>query len=295
MYQTTQPPARLMRSSSGVIGGVCTGLATHYGMSVVFVRLIFMLLTLAYGIGPLLYGILVLLLPAEQPSAFGANSTTAQSSASSAPAPARRKTIFSYIAGGVAGLSALISFVSNVGTILDILPPASPVPAVATRMPVYVIPTISPYDMPTPIPTPIVSSFPASINGTYTLRAVADTDPNLEITRATIDDAQTAIHFRFRNTTGESASISVSPPGDPRSFFIASSDLSRVFLLRDIEGIAIQPQRTVVEPGEDVEFTLIFDRIEDSMTRFHLIEGLVDDPDVIEWVFQNVVLQRRAV
>jgi phage shock protein PspC (stress-responsive transcriptional regulator) len=291
MYQTTQPPARLMRSSSGVIGGVCTGLATHYGMSVVFVRLIFMLLTLAYGIGPLLYGVLVLLLPAEQPSAFGANSTTAQSSASSAPAPARRKTIFSYIAGAVAGISALISFVSNVGTIVDVIPSVPPGPAVATMVPARVIPTIAQYDTPIPIPTPTISSFPASINGAYTLQTVADTDPNLVITRATIDDAHTAIHFRFRNATGESASISVSPPGDRRAFFIVSSDFSKVFPLRDIEGIAIQPQHAVVEPGDVLEFTLTFDRIDDSMTHFHLIEGLVDDPDVTEWVFKDVVLE----
>src|SRR5689334_2009323 len=122
MYSPTQSTARLMRSSSGLIGGVCAGLSAHFGISLAFVRLIFILLTLAYGIGPLLYIILVLVLPIEPAVTLAAETNSAHGYASSAGPPARRKTIFSYIAGAIAGISAVMSFASNVGAILDFVP-----------------------------------------------------------------------------------------------------------------------------------------------------------------------------
>ncbi len=292
MYPPTQSNARLMRSSSGLIGGVCAGLSAHFGINLAFVRLIFILLTLAYGIGPLLYIVLVLVLPIEPAVTLGTEPNAVYGHASTAGPPARRKTIFSYIAGAIAGISAVISFASNVGAILDFVPTIVPHSSVPTTMPWHFVPTTEPdTSVPTPVPTPFVSSFPTSINGEYTLRTVSDTDRNLKITRVTIDDTQTTVHFRFYNATGEDANISVSRPSDPRAFYIASTDLSRIFPLRDIEGIAIQPQYSLVSPGETLEFTLIFDRIDDSMTRFHLVEGVADDPEVTEWVFQNVTLK----
>jgi len=60
------PQARLMRSETNkMFAGVCGGIATYLGIDAVFVRLAFILLIFASGIGILLYLILMILMPSE--------------------------------------------------------------------------------------------------------------------------------------------------------------------------------------------------------------------------------------
>ncbi len=58
--------AKLMRSESDrMIGGVCGGIATYLGVDSVFVRLAFLVLIFASGIGLLIYLILMVIMPSE--------------------------------------------------------------------------------------------------------------------------------------------------------------------------------------------------------------------------------------
>ena len=58
--------ARLTRSESDkMISGVCGGIATYLGVDSVFVRLAFLVLAFASGVGILLYLILMILMPSE--------------------------------------------------------------------------------------------------------------------------------------------------------------------------------------------------------------------------------------
>ena len=60
------PEARLMRSENDkMISGVCGGIAAYLGVDSVFVRLAFILLLFASGIGVLLYLILMIVMPRE--------------------------------------------------------------------------------------------------------------------------------------------------------------------------------------------------------------------------------------
>lgn len=60
------PEARLMRSESDkMISGVCGGIAAYLGVDSVFVRLAFLLLLFASGIGFLLYFVLMIIMPSE--------------------------------------------------------------------------------------------------------------------------------------------------------------------------------------------------------------------------------------
>lgn len=55
---------KLYRSEKGkVIAGVCRGLAEHYNIDPILVRLIFILLSLINGLGIIIYGVLWLILP----------------------------------------------------------------------------------------------------------------------------------------------------------------------------------------------------------------------------------------
>ncbi len=60
------PEARLMRSEGDkMISGVCGGIAAYLGVDSVFVRLAFLLLLFASGIGFLLYFVLMIIMPSE--------------------------------------------------------------------------------------------------------------------------------------------------------------------------------------------------------------------------------------
>ena len=60
------PEARLLRSETDkMIAGVCGGIAAYLGVDPVFVRLAFLLLLFASGIGLLLYVVLMIIMPSE--------------------------------------------------------------------------------------------------------------------------------------------------------------------------------------------------------------------------------------
>lgn len=58
--------SRLLRTNDDrMIGGVCGGLARHFKIDPVLVRLGFALLTIYGGIGPVLYLLLLILMPLD--------------------------------------------------------------------------------------------------------------------------------------------------------------------------------------------------------------------------------------
>ena len=58
---------RLMRSSKDkILGGVCGGIAEHYGWDPTLVRLGWVVLSLAWGVGILLYIIAWLIMPVKK-------------------------------------------------------------------------------------------------------------------------------------------------------------------------------------------------------------------------------------
>lgn len=60
------PQARLMRSETDkMFAGVCGGIGAYLGVDSVFVRLAFLLLFFASGVGLLLYVVLMIIMPSE--------------------------------------------------------------------------------------------------------------------------------------------------------------------------------------------------------------------------------------
>lgn len=55
---------QLARSNNKVIGGVCAGLANYFGMDPVVMRIIFLIALLGFGVGPVIYIILWIVMPA---------------------------------------------------------------------------------------------------------------------------------------------------------------------------------------------------------------------------------------
>lgn len=130
------------------------------------------------------------------------------------------------------------------------------------------------------------------LEGEYSLNLPSKTQPEVLLTRVNVLKDKTIIGLRmdWPSTRAAVNSIGVFPPGHQMAFFIMSTDRSRRFNLLDVEGVAIRPTFTSVRPGENVEFTLTFERIDDDMSRFHLIEGDLELESGTPWHFLNVTL-----
>ncbi|UCD03942.1 MAG: PspC domain-containing protein [Candidatus Woesearchaeota archaeon] len=56
-------PKRIYRSSNRILGGVCSGIADYFNVDPTIVRILWILFSLAYGAGILLYFICWLIIP----------------------------------------------------------------------------------------------------------------------------------------------------------------------------------------------------------------------------------------
>ena len=113
-------PKPFTRSFDQVIAGVCGGLAEHLRISVVFVRLVFLVLALMQGLGVLVYVVLFFVMPAPHVQLIAARGTELGRLVVKAQRPTsllvRIVTVLVTLVSGVIGL---IGFVASVLGILD--------------------------------------------------------------------------------------------------------------------------------------------------------------------------------
>lgn len=88
--QASRPPRALRDTQGGIFGGVCAGLATHFGVEVKWVRLVMFLLILIKGFGFFLYAALWIFLPAQRPMASNAPGLESADRLGLRPGPKRR-------------------------------------------------------------------------------------------------------------------------------------------------------------------------------------------------------------
>ncbi len=132
------------------------------------------------------------------------------------------------------------------------------------------------------------------LNGTYKLNKRSYTASNLKIKRIIVTDDETVVHFKYTNYKGNKfakgvasgGGIGIYLAGHKGAFRIVSTDGKKRYLLTDSSGIGIRPDGTNIPIDKSKEFTITFPRIDDSMNRFHLMEGNVKNA----WHFMNVSL-----
>lgn len=271
---------QLVRTRSGLFAGVCGGLADYFGMNLAFVRLTFLVLTLSYGVGLLLYILLMLVMPLE--------TAMPRTTAEVASTPPPRRTLAGYITAFVAMTGTIAAFLTNVSTVWGFVEPTyyppPPVQQAATAAPF-------PHESSTQENSGVITL--NSLNGMYVLNQQSDTSPDTYVTTVVVSDAATEITIEVVNPSPDESWIQVYPPGSRDAFFLVSPDGAQVYPLRSVEGVAVVPEQVVLLADETRDFTLTFDRIPDSLSQFHLIEGVTDHPDMIEWVFSNLTLYRE--
>ncbi len=133
-----------------------------------------------------------------------------------------------------------------------------------------------------------------SLIGTYPMDVVCDTNAELRIKKIAITDSKTIIHLVFKSA--RTTQIRTGAPGQQVAFYIADPNSRAEYRLLNIEGISLEPSWTPLEIGESLAFKLTFERIPDTLTTFHLIEGKMpsltgDGLPTVSWTFMNVTLK----
>ncbi|MGC9359982.1 MAG: PspC domain-containing protein [Anaerolineae bacterium] len=109
---------RLYRSSDDkILGGVCGGLARYLGVSAVLIRILFVLLALANGLGVLTYLVLWVLIPVGEPTR-GPGDTAEPFEASSEDRASREATNRAVVGGAVLVAVGLLLLLKNLGVLL---------------------------------------------------------------------------------------------------------------------------------------------------------------------------------
>ncbi|MBI4748441.1 MAG: hypothetical protein HY774_08115 [Acidobacteria bacterium] len=132
----------------------------------------------------------------------------------------------------------------------------------------------------------------AKVNREYKINKTCDTCKDINITKVAVKDNETIITLKCENTNRQPQFFGVYPPGHKEAFYLIKVDNSQKFQLLNIDGVGIRPQWSTIRPQETLNFTLTFERIEDSMRRFHLIEGEIEgDQSTVNCHFLNVELK----
>ncbi len=127
-----------------------------------------------------------------------------------------------------------------------------------------------------------------SLNGTYKVDKRSYTEARMKIKQVQVTDDETILRFRLVNSTKKKYGMGIYPAGNKGAYFIVSTDGKKKFRLIDSQGINILPGKYMYVPvGKSKEFTISFERIDDSMTRFHLMEGNLKKN---AWHFMNINL-----
>lgn len=125
---------------------------------------------------------------------------------------------------------------------------------------------------------------------TYKVDRAAQDVPQLTLLEVSRSRSSTKLTFRY--ATDETRQVGVAAPGQPGAFALTSVDGAQSWPLEKVAGIAELPERTTVEPGEPLEFTLTFAEIPDDLRLFDVAEGEYEGAEgESRWGFQHVRLR----
>lgn len=116
----------------------------------------------------------------------------------------------------------------------------------------------------------------------------------IQILEVVITDRETQVKVAVENKEGKGYYARIFPPGRPESYVLVDrqpdgSSGARYELLK-VDGIATDGGGTMIRPGEIIEFTLTFRKIDDRIGYLHLVEGNLQIDSA--WNFYHIDLTR---
>jgi hypothetical protein len=138
-----------------------------------------------------------------------------------------------------------------------------------------------------------VETLPVSAPGeqVFKMDFPCENTPDLRIKQIVLSATETRVYLRYENSKQNSMSISTAPAGQADTFFLEAGDQHRHVQLRAATGIAIDPKRQTVDPGDGVNFALIFPPIDLGWSPIDLHEGEIKKEGTTYWNFTDVPLK----
>lgn len=133
---------------------------------------------------------------------------------------------------------------------------------------------------------------PQSTERNYSIDMTSNTDSNIKINGLKITDGYVTVMFLYKNRKYHEEKISIHPSISNKSIFIYSKNLDRRFKwISTDETIPVFPEKRTMKKWQQLEFHIKFQRIDDDMNTFHIIEGDIEDPSQEHrWNFYNINL-----
>ena len=124
----------------------------------------------------------------------------------------------------------------------------------------------------------------------YALDKTSMSVPALRMTGAIVATRGTRLTFEYAPEAARR--VGVHAPGQEGAFTIQSLDRKQTYKLTAVDGIAVLPERTTVNAGTTLKFSLTFEPIPDDMWEFHVGEGKYDAAaGESSWQFLKVSLR----
>jgi hypothetical protein len=105
----------------------------------------------------------------------------------------------------------------------------------------------------------------------YALDKASVTVPTLRMTEAIVTKRATRLKFEY--TPDHARQVGVYPPGHAGAFILQTLDRKRTYKLTGVAGVPLLPERTTLDAGETLKFSLTFEPIPDDLWEFHVGEG----------------------
>ena len=126
----------------------------------------------------------------------------------------------------------------------------------------------------------------------YPVDKVSDTMVLLRLVQVEAHHDLTVVALRYQ-AGEELRRVGVHAPGTKGAFVITDETEETIYKLVAVKGISVLPDRTAVEPGGTLEFTLTFEPIPETLARINIGEGRSRPvPGETAWHFLDVELKR---
>ncbi|MCB0841876.1 MAG: tetratricopeptide repeat protein [Bacteroidetes bacterium] len=115
-------------------------------------------------------------------------------------------------------------------------------------------------------------------------------DPYITIERVRIIENSTRITFAVQNITGKVFPIEIDRRNSADAFYLTDRNFQKIYKMKSVSSLNGWPNSPYpLRPGETKIFTVEFEKLDDEVTFFHILEGKSDRP--YSWDFWDVELK----
>ena len=116
------------------------------------------------------------------------------------------------------------------------------------------------------------------------------TDTYISIDQVRVTHNSTLVSFTINSLGDRTFPTKMAPTGSTDAFYLTTRDFKKIYPLRNIKNLPGWPNQPFsLKPGEDQLFIAEFDRLDDDVFTFHILEGKTEREEA--WNFYDVKIK----